>query len=115
MQSTELALTRIGWAVPVGVDSCPLLQRTKITDVVGVKKMYRGLSADVVQLIRLGSFALLAAILAAWISGEAFAKAAVRLHHAQRSLFDTQATLPANGEQHSPMRYHGGPKSPMWH
>jgi hypothetical protein len=76
--------------------------------------MYRVLGSDVVQLIRLGSFALLAAILAAWISGEALAKAAVRLHHAQRSLYDAHATLPASGEQPSPMRYYGGPKSPMW-
>jgi hypothetical protein len=91
------------------------LQRAEISGVVGLKKMYRGLGVDVVQLIRLGSFALLAAMLAAWISGEALAKAAVRLHHAERSLADTHATLPANSGQPSPMHYFGGPKSPMWH
>ena len=67
--------------------------------------------SDLMQLIRIGCFALLAAMLATWISAEAVAKAKVRLYQAQRSLYDTRATLPTNGE---PMRYYGGPKSPMW-
>lgn len=66
------------------------------------------------QLIRIGCFALLAAMLASWISAEAVAKSKVRLHDAQRSLLDTRATLPSNGESVSPMHYYGGPKSPMW-
>jgi hypothetical protein len=63
------------------------------------------------QLIRIGCFALLATMLAAWISAEALAKAKVRLYDAQRSLYDTRATLPVSLP---PMRYYGGPKSPMW-
>jgi hypothetical protein len=66
------------------------------------------------QLIRIGCFALLAAMLAKWISAESLAKAKVRLYDAQRSLYDTRATLPMNGEPVSPMHYQGGPKSPMW-
>ena len=66
------------------------------------------------QLIRIGCFALLAALLATWISAEAVAKAKVRLYQAQRTLHDTRATLPASGEPVYPMRYYGGPKSPMW-
>jgi len=64
------------------------------------------------QLARVGWFALLAAMIGAWISGEALARAEGRLHHARRSLYDAHAALPANGG--SQMRYYGGPKSPMW-
>jgi hypothetical protein len=53
-------------------------------------------------------------MLAAWVSAEAVAKAKVRLYDAQRLLLDTRATLPSNGDSVSPMRYYGGPKSPMW-
>jgi hypothetical protein len=66
------------------------------------------------QLIRIGCFALLAAMLATWISAESLAKAKVRLYDAQRSLYDSRATLASNGEPVSPMRYYGGPKSLMW-
>jgi hypothetical protein len=76
--------------------------------------MYRGHGSDLMQLTRIGCFALLAAMLATWISAEAVAKAKVRLYQAQRSLYDTRATKPASGEPLPPMRYYGGPKSPMW-
>lgn len=65
------------------------------------------------QFTGIGCFALLAAMLAAWVSAEAVAKAKVRLYDAQRSLHDTRATLPSNGESVSPRRYYAGPKSPM--
>jgi hypothetical protein len=76
------------------------------------------MGADLMQLTRIGCFALLAAMMGAWISGEALARAEGRLHHARRSLYDAHATLPGNGDTNSsqtPMRYYGGPKSPMWH
>jgi len=75
--------------------------------------MYRGRGSDLMQLTRIGCFALLAGMLATWISAEAVAKSRVRLHHAQGSLNDVHAIQPANGS--GQLRYQGGPKSPMWH
>ena len=75
--------------------------------------MYRGQGSDLMRLIRIGCFALLAGMLATWISAESLAKAKVRLYDAQRSLHDVHAIQPANGS--GQLRYSGGPKSPMWH
>jgi hypothetical protein len=72
------------------------------------------------QLMRIGCFALLTAMLAAWISGEAVAKARLRLHHARNSLLDARVTQPVvlapqpPGSTSGTARYYGGPKSPMW-
>ena len=66
----------------------------------------------VTRAARIACFALLATILAAGISGNAAAKAGTgRLHAhspaAEELLLQQQTRL-------GPMRYYGGPKSPMW-
>jgi hypothetical protein len=62
---------------------------------------------------RMGFAALLAAILTAGFSGNAFA--AHKGHsHVHRSGYESRAQLVSQPAQVDTMRYYGGPKSPMW-
>jgi hypothetical protein len=65
--------------------------------------------------MRMGLVALAAITLTAGICGDAFAKHHKRHFHAARSFSDSHAQLvPSAPAQLAPMRYYGGPKSPMW-
>ena len=65
--------------------------------------------------MRMGLVALAAITLTAGICSDAFAKAHKRHLHAARSYSDSHAQLVSSAPaQLPPMRYYGGPKSPMW-
>jgi hypothetical protein len=61
---------------------------------------------------RIGCFVLLATILAAGIGGDALAKAGKGRSYA-RSPASEEPSTPQQARL-APMRYYGGPKSPMW-
>jgi hypothetical protein len=64
---------------------------------------------------RIGSVALVAAVLTAGLSGEAAAKVHKGRLHARSAVYESQAQLVSQPPTHlGPMRYYGGPKSPMW-
>ena len=63
---------------------------------------------------RIGSFAFLVLLLAGGRCEDVLAKASKGpLHHLRGSFSHVRATT-ANDPPVPPMRYHGGPKSPMW-
>jgi hypothetical protein len=62
--------------------------------------------------VRIGFVTLVAAILTVAICGDAAAKAH---RHAHRAVLESHAQLVSpQPTQPGPMRYYGGPKSPMW-
>jgi hypothetical protein len=62
--------------------------------------------------LRIGLVTLVAAILTASLSGEAVAKVRV---HAGSAVYESYAQMVWQPATHlGPMRYYGGPKSPMW-
>jgi hypothetical protein len=64
---------------------------------------------------RIGSVALAVMSLTAAFCGDAFAKVHERHLHARNSNYQSRAQLvPQQPTQPEPMRYYGGPKSPMW-
>ena len=65
--------------------------------------------------LRLGVISALAALLAAGTCGEAAAKVHKGRPHARGALYASHAELVAQPPARlGPMRYYGGPKSPMW-
>jgi hypothetical protein len=65
--------------------------------------------------VRLGFVTLIATILTAGICGDALAKAHKGRLHARSSIYESRAQLVSQQPvQPGPMRYYGGPKSPMW-
>jgi hypothetical protein len=65
---------------------------------------------------RIGFVTLVAAVLTAGLCGEAAAK---NVHkgrlHARSAVYESHAQLVSEPPTHlGPMRYYGGPKSPMW-
>jgi hypothetical protein len=79
-------------------------------------QMYLGQEADLTfvtsRTARIGCFALLAAILTAGIWGDAVAKAGMGRLHARSPAAEELSTQ--QQARLGPMRYYGGPKSPMW-
>jgi hypothetical protein len=63
---------------------------------------------------RIGLVALVAAILTAGLSGNAGAKTHKGHRYAHKFVYDSRAQMPQQPAQLAPMRYYGGPKSPMW-
>jgi hypothetical protein len=64
---------------------------------------------------RLGFVTLIATILTAGICGDALAKAHKGRLHARSSIYESRAQLVSEQPARlGPMRYYGGPKSPMW-
>jgi hypothetical protein len=65
--------------------------------------------------LRLGFVTLIATILTAGICGDALAKVHKGRLHARSSIYESRAQLVSQQPvQPGPMRYYGGPKSPMW-
>jgi hypothetical protein len=65
--------------------------------------------------VRLGFVTLIATMLTAGICGDALAKAHKGRLHARSSIYESRAQLVSQQPaQPGPMRYYGGPKSPMW-
>jgi len=71
---------------------------------------------------RIGFVALAITVLTAAIYGDAFANAGKRHRHAlgpatesrERESTDGGQLVSQQATRHGPMRYYGGPKSPMW-
>ncbi len=64
---------------------------------------------------RIGFVILVAAILTVGIYGDAAAEAGKGRLHAHRSIYESRAQLVSQQPARlGPMRYYGGPKSPMW-
>jgi hypothetical protein len=66
---------------------------------------------------RIGFVTLVAAILTVGICGDAFAKVHKRHWHAPARSFTSESRaqlVPQQPARLGPMRYYGGPKSPMW-
>ena len=64
---------------------------------------------------QIGFVALAVMTLTAAFCDDAFAKAHTRHLHARSSSYESRAQLvPQQPAQPGPMRYYGGPKSPMW-
>jgi hypothetical protein len=61
--------------------------------------------------LRIGLVTLVAAMLTASLGGEAVAKAHKSRVHARSAVYESHAEVVL---QPGPMRYYGGPKSPMW-
>jgi hypothetical protein len=65
--------------------------------------------------VRLGFVTLVAAILTAGFCGDAIAKAHKGRLHARSPIYESHAQLVSQPPARlGPMRYYGGPKSPMW-
>jgi hypothetical protein len=66
--------------------------------------------------LRIGLIALTAAVLTAGINGEAGAKVHKGRLHVRSAVYESQAQLVSQPPMThlGPMRYYGGPKSPMW-
>jgi hypothetical protein len=78
----------------------------------GIEMSYRK-----VRSVRFGFVALVVMILAAGFSGDAVAKHARRSLHARNGAATSGGSfqpLPLQPVRLGPMRYYGGPKSPMW-
>jgi hypothetical protein len=64
---------------------------------------------------RIGLVALVTVTLTAGLSGNAVAKTHKAHRYAHRSVYESRAqVVPQQPAQLAPMRYYGGPKSPMW-
>jgi hypothetical protein len=64
---------------------------------------------------RIGFVTVSAAILSAALSSSAVAKTHKGHRHVHRSIYESRAQVaPQQPAQLAPMRYYGGPKSPMW-
>jgi hypothetical protein len=61
--------------------------------------------------LRIGLVTLVAAILTASLSGAAVVKVHKSRVHARSAVYESHAEMVL---QPGPMRYYGGPKSPMW-
>jgi len=65
--------------------------------------------------VRFGLIALAAAVLSAGLCGDASAGAHKQRVHARSAFYESHAQLISPAPTHlGPMRYYGGPKSPMW-
>jgi hypothetical protein len=65
--------------------------------------------------LRIGFVALAAAVLSAGICGDASAGVHKGRVHARSVFYESHAQLVSPAPPHlGPMRYYGGPKSPMW-
>jgi hypothetical protein len=65
--------------------------------------------------LRIGLVTLVATMLTAGPGSDALAKAHKGRLHARSAVYESQAQLVAQPATHlGPMRYYGGPKSPMW-
>jgi hypothetical protein len=65
--------------------------------------------------VRFGLIALAAAVLSAGLCGDASAGAHKQRVHARSAFYESHAQLVSQAPTHlGPMRYYGGPKSPMW-
>jgi hypothetical protein len=65
--------------------------------------------------VRLGFVTLAAAALTAAVCGDAVAKAHKGRLHARGSIYESHTQLVSQQPARlGPMRYYGGPKSPMW-
>jgi hypothetical protein len=65
--------------------------------------------------LRIGLVTLVAAMLTASLSGEAVAKVHKSRVHARSAVYESPAQMVLQPATHlGPMRYYGGPKSPMW-
>ena len=65
--------------------------------------------------VRIGFIALAAALLSAGLSGDASAEFHKGRVHARSAFYESHAQLVSPAPTHlGPMRYYGGPKSPMW-
>jgi hypothetical protein len=65
--------------------------------------------------VRIGFLILVAAILTVGIGSDAVAKAHKGRLHAHRAISESHAQLVSQQPARlGPMRYYGGPKSPMW-
>jgi len=68
-----------------------------------------------VNALRIGFATLAVTILTAGLCGDASAKAHKGRLHARSSVYESRAQLvPQQPAQLAPIRYYGGPKSPMW-
>jgi hypothetical protein len=64
---------------------------------------------------RAGCIILLTGIVTAALCGDAVARGHKRHLHAHRAVYESRAQLVSQQPvQLAPMRYYGGPKSPMW-
>jgi len=65
--------------------------------------------------VRFGMTALAAALLSAGLCGDASAGVHKGRVHARSAFYESHAQLVSQAPTHlGPMRYYGGPKSPMW-
>jgi hypothetical protein len=65
--------------------------------------------------LRIGLVTLVAAILTASLGGAAVAKVHKSRVHARGAVHESHAEMVSQPATHlGPMRYYGGPKSPMW-
>jgi hypothetical protein len=65
--------------------------------------------------VRIGFIALAAAVLSAGLCGDASAGVHKGRVHARSAFYERRAQLVSPAPTHlGPMRYYGGPKSPMW-
>ena len=100
--------------------SASLLRGAEITDVVGpVGARSVSSEADMTYLTgssaRIGVAALVAVVLTTGICGDAAARTHKRHWHARSSSYESRAQLVSQKPARlGPMRYYGGPKSPMW-
>jgi hypothetical protein len=63
----------------------------------------------------LGLMTLIAAVLSVGLAGDAVAKTHKGHLQAHRSIYESRAqVVPQQPARLGPMRYYGGPKSPMW-